>query len=295
MKLRVVPASQGLQWVKNGIGVCAKQPWGFLGMVGLVATATLLLTRLPAGIGHLVMLVAAPLIWMSFILASRRVLSDRRIAPLLIGELVKEPEARRRWLKLGSLYAATLIVAGMLAWTLGPGLGTLFDATQAPPPASAPPSSTPQTTLPESPLNDPALQAFLPWWVALTIPVSLVFWHTPALVYWGRMAVGKALFFSAVASWRNLGAFAVYGACWVGLLFTVGMVMQVLALVVPSPPLMTMTLIMAVMWVFAAFYASLYFSVVDCFESRGTATEEDEVPPSPDEQRRPPDDNDLPE
>ena len=47
MKLRVVPASQGLQWVKNGIAVCARQPWGFLSLLGLVVTSTILLSALP--------------------------------------------------------------------------------------------------------------------------------------------------------------------------------------------------------------------------------------------------------
>mgnify|MGYP003352817516 CR=1 FL=1 len=47
MKLRVVPASQGLQWVKNGIAVCARQPWGFLSLLGLVVTGTILLSALP--------------------------------------------------------------------------------------------------------------------------------------------------------------------------------------------------------------------------------------------------------
>lgn len=266
MKLRVVPASQGLQWVKNGIAVCARQPWGFLSLLGLVVTSTILLSALPL-IGAVVIIGAMPMIWMAFMLASRRVLSDKRITPLLIGELLKTSEARKRWLKLGGIYAVALFLVVALGLILGPGPSAFVDALEATKPT-------------ESPLDNAVVLKSMLLWAALALPVSLAFWHTPALVYWGRVPVGKALFFSAVASWRNLPAFAVYGACWVALQVAVGAVIQVLTLVIPSPTLMTVTAVMASMWVLSAFYASLYFSVVDCFESRGTATEEDEQEPA---------------
>ncbi len=279
MKLRVVPASQGLQWVKNGIAVCARQPWGFLSLLGLVVTSTILLSALPL-IGAVVIVGAMPMIWMAFMLASRRVLSDKRITPLLIGELLKTSEARKRWLKLGSIYAGALFLVVALGLILGPGPSAFVEALD-------------KTQPTESPLDNAVVLKSMLVWAALALPVSLVFWHTPALVYWGRVPVGKALFFSAVASWRNLSAFAVYGGCWVALQVAVGAVIQVLTLVIPSPTLMTVTAVMASMWVLSAFYASLYFSVVDCFESRGTATEEDDKDALPADE--PPARDDLPE
>lgn len=281
MKLRVVPASQGLQWVKNGIAVCARQPWGFLSLLGLMVTGSLLLSAVPL-LGALVAAGALPMIWMAFMLASRRALSDRRISPLLIGELLKDADARKRWLKLGSIYALAMFVVVTLGLIMGPGPEAFGKALENIKPSdnALPPSAVLQTML---------------WWAGLMLPVSLVFWHTPALVFWGRVPVGKALFFSAVASWRNLAAFAVYGACWMALHVAVGAVAQVLSLVIPSPTLMTVSAVMATMWVFSAFYASLYFSVVDCFESRGTASADDEeepLPPPPEPQPR---QGDLPE
>jgi len=279
MKLRVVPASQGLQWVKNGIAVCARQPWGFLSLLGLVVTSTILLSLLPL-IGAVLIVGAMPMIWMAFMLASRRVLSDKRITPLLIGELLKTSEARKRWLKLGSIYAGALFLVVVLGLILGPGPSAFVEALD-------------KTQPTESPLDNAVVLKSMLVWAALALPVSLVFWHTPALVYWGRVPVGKALFFSAVASWRNLSAFAVYGGCWVALQVAVGAVIQVLTLVIPSPTLMTVTAVMASMWVLSAFYASLYFSLVDCFESRGTATEEDDKDALPADE--PPARDDLPE
>lgn len=279
MKLRVVPASQGLQWVKNGIAVCARQPWGFLSLLGLVVTSTILLSALPL-IGAVVIVGAMPMIWMAFMLASRRVLSDKRITPLLIGELLKTSEARKRWLRLGGVYAAAVSLAFALGLVLGPGPSAFAEALESTQPGA-------------SPLDNAVVLKSMLVWAALALPVSLMFWHTPALVYWGRVPVRKALFFSAVASWRNLSAFAVYGGCWVAMQVAVGAVIQVLTLVIPSPTLMTVTAVMASMWVLSAFYASLYFSVVDCFESRGTATEEDDKDALPADE--PPARDDLPE
>lgn len=270
MKLRVVPASQGFQWVKSGIAVCARQPWGFLSLLGLVVTATVLLSAVPL-IGAMVVVGSMPMVWMAFMLASRRVLSDRRISPLLFGELLKDAESRKRWLRLGGLYALSLFVVVSLGLMLGPGPSALSDALGDIKPT-------------DSPLDSPVVLNSMLWWLALALPVSLAFWHTPALVFWGRVPVRKALFFSAVASWRNLLPFAVYGACWVALQVAVGAAVQVLSLVIPSPTLMTVTAVMASLWVLAAFYASLYFSVVDCFEGRGTASvddEEEQGPPLP--------------
>ena len=283
MKLRVVPASRGLQWVKSGIAVCARQPWGFLSLLGLVVTSSALLSAVPL-IGPVVVVGAMPMVWMAFMLASRRVLSDRRISPLLFGELLKDQPARKRWLRLGGLYAMTMFLALSLHMLLGPGPLAFTEALVNIKP-------------PETPLDSPVVLQSMLWWTALALPVSLAFWHTPALVFWGRVPVRKALFFSAVASWRNLLAFALYGACWVGLLAALGVVLQVVSLVIPSPTLMAMTAVMAFLWVLSAFYASLYFTVVDCFEGRGTASvddeEEEEGPPLPPPAKDRPDD--LPE
>lgn len=281
MKLRVVPASQGLQWVKSGIAVCARQPWGFLSLLGLVITASVLLSAVPL-IGAVVVVGSMPLVWMTFMLASRRVLSDRRISPLLFGELLKDVDARKRWLRLGGLYASSLFLALSLNMLLGPGPSAFREALVNIQP-------------PDTPLDSPVVVQSMLWWLALVLPLSLAFWHTPALVFWGRVPVGKALFFSAVASWRNLLAFVVYGACWMALLVAVGAVLQVLSLVIPSPTLMAVTAVMAILWVLAAFYASLYFSVVDCFEGRGTASVDDEeeaLPAPPPARSR---EDDLPE
>lgn len=51
-------------------------------------------------------------------------------------------------------------------------------------------------------------------WVflGLHLPLSLVFWHAPALVYWHDMPPIKGMFFSIIACLRNFWAFTVFAA-----------------------------------------------------------------------------------
>lgn len=267
MKLKVVPARRGLGWIKDGMGVCVKQPLGFVSLLGLVITGAMLLMAVPV-LGPLVVVSAMPMVWMAFMLASRRVLSDRRITPSVLVEPVRAPSDRAPWLRLGALYAMATTVVIVLGGLLGPGMEELSTVIE----------STDQA---EAVMSNPVVQSSLLWRLALTLPVSLLFWHTPALVHWSRLPVGKALFFSAVASWRNLGAFALYGAGWAVLLMMVGVIMQVVATVLQIPALSTLIAVLGGMWVAAAFYASLYFSVVDCFEPSEAVSDDEPLPADP--------------
>jgi hypothetical protein len=110
------------------------------------------------------------------------------------------------------------------------------------------------------------VQSAMLWQFMLTIPVSLIFWHTPALTYWAKLPLGKALFFSTIASWRNLGAFILFGAGWLGVAVALILFNTLLGSLLGAPMLMNVLVTVGAMWMASAFYASLYFSVVDCFE-----------------------------
>ena len=49
------------------------------------------------------------------------------------------------------------------------------------------------------------------------LPVALLMWYAPMLAAWHGLPAGKALFFSVVAVWRNLGAFVIYGLAWLAI------------------------------------------------------------------------------
>lgn len=83
----------------------------------------------------------------------------------------------------------------------------------------------------------------------------------------GTPAREQGTVFSIVACWRNLGAFAVYGLGWFVVVLALGLLDRFLLSQLPVPMLGNILAISAGLWVASAFYASLYFTVVDCFES----------------------------
>ncbi len=253
MKLRVLPASRGWVWARQGVLLCRQQTLGFVSLLGLFITGAMVLMAIPA-IGPLLVIAAMPAAWMAFMLASRRVMLGQRITPGVMIEALKDPVTRQQWWRLGSLYAMATVLVMVLASLLGPDMDSLVKALEAAKDS-------------EDALGDPVLIQSMLWRIGLTLPVSLVFWHVPALIHWARLPLGKALFFSAVACWRNLGAFTVYGACWVAMILLVGVPIQLIAAIIPEPTIATMFAAAAGLWVASAFYASLYFSVVECFDA----------------------------
>ena len=57
--------------------------------------------------------------------------------------------------------------------------------------------------------------------VGLHLPLSLMFWHAPALVHWHGFSPLKGLFFSLLACLRNFWAFAVFALMWLAVLIAV--------------------------------------------------------------------------
>ncbi len=261
MKLVVVPASRGWQWARQGLQMCVVQPLGFVSLFGLMATLVMLMMTLQLP-GLIAVVVAMPALWMSYMLAVRRVIGGEKITPSVLIEPWKAPADRMLWLRLGGLYAAGTLLSTVVAGLLGPDMQDLAKVIE-------------QTAETEGPLSDPAVVQALLLRLAFTIPLSLAFWHTPALLFWGRVPPTKALFFSVVASWRNLPAFLVYGAVWVGVLVLAGVLLRVISGLIPEPLITNFVLIFMGMWIASAFYASLYFSVVDCFEPPNTPGLED--------------------
>ncbi|MDE2400055.1 MAG: hypothetical protein KGL90_00115 [Burkholderiales bacterium] len=269
MKLRIMPARMGLTWIGHGLRACVRQPLGFVGLLGLIASAAMLLIGIPV-LGPLLVVGFMPLVWMAFMLASRRVLNQQRVTPTVLVEPLREPNPitmRREWAKLGGAYVLGTLLVMQLADAFGPGSDALAKALESAKQAS-------------DVLDNPDVQADLLWRLVLTLPMSLLFWHTPALIYWGRLPVLKALFFSAVACWRNLGAFVLFGLGWLGAGVVLAVIDRVLVAAVPEPLIVNVLMTMAAMWLAAAFYASLYFTVVDCFEPDESSAAMVDMPPT---------------
>jgi hypothetical protein len=99
----------------------------------------------------------------------------------------------------------------------------------------------------------------------LYMPVSLLFWHAPALTHWYAVPPAKSLFFSAVACWRNWRAFAVFILGWAGVALLCSLVVTAVAVISDSVETGKVLLMPLVLLMAAMFFCSIYFSFRDCF------------------------------
>jgi hypothetical protein len=253
MKLKDVPARTGLQWVRAGFRVFVKQPLVFGALFGLTGFGALMLAQLPL-VGPVLALALMPPVTLAFMLATRTVLDGRApTAPELLAPW-RDATQRRRLISLGFAYALAAIVALLAVQSID---GGRFDAALQ--------SVADGTATPES-LQDANLGSGLMLRMAVIALLSLVFWHAPALVHWGRMDVPKAVFASVVACLRAAGAFAVLGLAWFAIAVAYTLAAQLVFAVLGSAQSATLALLPGAMMFSTVFYASLYFTFADSFE-----------------------------
>jgi hypothetical protein len=101
--------------------------------------------------------------------------------------------------------------------------------------------------------------------LSLYLPLSLLFWHAPALVLWHGLSPSKSLFFSLVACLRNFWAMAVYAAAWFLVFIVVGTTIALLASLTGSEELVAAILFPTAMLMASMFFTSIYVTFVDCF------------------------------
>jgi hypothetical protein len=101
--------------------------------------------------------------------------------------------------------------------------------------------------------------------ILLHAPLTVMFWHAPALVHWHDVSPLKSLFFSVVACFRNFGAFAVYGIAWIAVFVAFGMLFGLLGIAIGGQTLSQAILMPLVMLMGAMFSTSIYFTFRDSF------------------------------
>jgi hypothetical protein len=112
----------------------------------------------------------------------------------------------------------------------------------------------------------------------LYLPVSVLFWHAPALVHWHGLPPVKSLFFSAVVCFRNAGAYIVFGLTWMLVLMGIGVGLTLITGMLTSPETAATMVMPTALLMAAMFSTSLYFTFRDSFD----ASPDDETPPAVD-------------
>ena len=209
MKLRVVPARTGAQWVREGLRLFFKQPLAFAALFFVFIAFGQLASYVPVA-GEFVFLALAPAFTVGMMAASRTVESGSFPLPgLLLTAFRASPANTRAMLVLGALYAGAGLLIEGIASLIGDGsnVAALLAAKGG--------QLTPEVM--KDPVIQEAVRASMHRMMLsmlLFLPVSVLFWHAPALVHWYQVPVVKSLFFSAVGVLRNTGAYIVFFMGW---------------------------------------------------------------------------------
>ena len=252
MKLNIVPAKQGLVWVKLGIKTFWRQPLAFTGLFFLFMAWVSLLSMVPV-FGAVMALLILPAATLGLMVASEQASGGKFPMPTVLMVAFRAGQQRlKAMLILGALYAISFLAVMALT--------TLVDG-----------GSFAKVYLGNSPMTPELVEASdfqMAIWLstALYIPMSMMFWHAPALVHWYGIPPVKSMFFSAVACWRNLGAFAVYLLAWAGVFVAGATVILTISSAIGGSELTAAVLMPGALLMSAMFFTSVYFTVKDCFE-----------------------------
>jgi hypothetical protein len=253
MKLRIAPASAGWVWATTGMKTFFRQPLALAGLFFIFMAVISVLSLVPF-FGSVLALVILPGATLGLMAATEQAHAGKFPMPLVILSGFRAgPEKLRAMLLLGLLYAlGFLLVLGICSLVDGGRFARLYLLGEV---------------LSIESLQDPNFDVAVILAMALYLPLSLMFWHAPALVFWHGVSPLKSLFFSLVACVRNLGAYLVYGVAWLAVFMGVGVVISLIALISGNPDLASALMLPTAMLMAAMFFTSIYFSYLGSFET----------------------------
>lgn len=252
MKLNIVPARRGATWVKLGIQTFGKQPLALIGLFFMFMAIMSVATMVPL-LGLPIAMTVLPAATLGLMAATREATQGKFPMPLiLLTGLRSDPRKARAMLALGAMYAAGFMCAMGVSYLVdGGGFARMYLGGQVP-----------NKELLESSEFMAAMWAF----IGLHLPLSLMFWHAPALVYWQDLPAVKSMFFSIVACFRNFWALTVFAIVWMGVMVLMVLAITAVSTLAGNPGLAGVLLFPALMLVASMFFTSLYFTYRDSFE-----------------------------
>ncbi|MBI2748864.1 MAG: hypothetical protein HYX43_05840 [Burkholderiales bacterium] len=252
MKLHIVPAKQGILWVKSGMRTFMRQPLALSGLFFMFLAVVSLVSVIPV-LGSALALTLLPAATLGLMAATREADSGKFPMPtVLISAFRAGRQQLRAMLVLGVLYALGFVLVLAFSALIDGGKCARLYLVGGPMTAEM--------------LQEGDFQLAVLLVSALYLPLSLMFWHAPALVHWHGIPPVKSLFFSLVACLRNMGAFMVYGLAWMGAFLVFGIIMAIFTVLLGSADAVAALLYPAAMLMLAMFFTSIYYSFLDSFE-----------------------------
>jgi hypothetical protein len=205
-------------------------------------------------VGSFIALTLLPAATLGLMAASREVDLGKFPMPTILAIAFRANKERKRDMAiLGLLYALGFVgVMGISALMDGGGFAKLYLV---------------GGKLDAETIMDPNFQNAMWLSLLLYMPLSMVFWHAPALVHWHGVPALKSLFFSTVACLRNWRAFLVFGLMWTVVFMSTALILSLVSGLMGDGELVSMTLLPAMLMLAAMFFCSVYFSFRDCFVS----------------------------
>ena len=253
MKLQIVPARQGVLWFQQGVRTFWKQPLAFTGLFFMFMAAVSLLSLLPV-VGTPIALALLPAATLGLMAATQIAEQGKFPMPqVLLAGFRAGKERLQSMVVLGVLYAVGFILLMGISATVDGGQFARVYLLGG--------ELSPEVVM-QGDFQTAALVAMV-----LYLPLSLLFWHAPALVHWHGISPVKSLFFSAVACLRNFWAFTVFGLVWMAAFLGVATAVAVLVSLLGNVELINVILFPVGLAMAAMFFTSFYFTFRDCFQA----------------------------
>jgi hypothetical protein len=251
MKLNIVPARSGFTWVKLGVRTFFKQPLALAGLFFMFMAFMTIASQIPY-IGFALAMALLPAATLGLMVATREANDGRFPMPLvLLAAFRASRQQVRAMLVLGALYALGFLSAMAASYLVdGGSFASVYLG-----------GTTPNREL----MLEPDFQAAMWVFLGLHLPLSLMFWHAPALVHWHGLPPLKSLFFSLVTCLRNFAAYAIFGLTWLAVLVLAIISVTTVGSLLGNPDLAGDILFPLLMLLASMFFTSLYFTFRDGF------------------------------
>lgn len=254
LSLQSVRATEGLRWIQQGIKTFTHYPLGFTGIFSAMMLVCMLAFFIPV-LGIVCMFFFVPWFSLGFMAAAYRALrAEIPTVSVFFEPMRGSRQQMRGMLKLGALFTGVTLVLLWGSFLIGaPALAPLLEDL-----------SSGQVSLEEL-AKQPAIQSHILLSMSLVSLVSLVFWHTPGLVFWGQQPVLRSVIFSIVALWKNKWAFVVYGFSWITLSSTAWLIVSSLMTALQIDHWLPFVSLILMSTINSMLLLSIFFSFVGCF------------------------------
>jgi hypothetical protein len=204
MQARRLPAARGTFWLFEGFRLFRRNPPLITALTLAYLMIVQVLVILLPGIGPIMLPLLLPVL--TLIVANGCRLVDEQQPPSKALLLRGITGNGRALLRLGGLQLLGALLLVLLNLALNDGADPLanLDGSLATPNMGE--GGTPTNPGAEAKMLGAMFQLLL-----LATPMIVAFWFAPFLVGWDRVSPFKSLFFSWIASWRNLGAMGMFG------------------------------------------------------------------------------------